>query len=76
MNCAEHYATAQRLIGDGLSEFAKLEPDAGFQEGLFLVQLAQVHATLALVAATAQGAVVANYGGGSPQERECTEALS
>lgn len=53
MNGAEHYAEAQRLI----ERANGIDPDVFIESAAATIGLAQVHATLALAAATADAAV-------------------
>lgn len=50
MNGPQHYAEAERLIDETYSG-----PSLSFEEDASMIRRAQVHATLALTAATVQG---------------------
>lgn len=73
MNGPEHYAEAERLLGEAVS----WDPDERqTRTDEVVLAAAQAHATLALAAATADAAVQRYIGDENTTDREWTQAIT
>lgn len=75
MTGPEHYAEADQLADTAEYYIADLPPD-NERHAYMMIRLAQVHATLALAAATALPAVQRYWGGEGEEDRRWSQVLA